>query len=197
MNVLGLHCLGLLAAVKERTRLLVQGILVLALLLLLWTPSAWADINDDRYDGNIFALYAGNGSLVPPRMTLAESMKSDRPALLVFYLDDSKDCKQFAIVISQLQRFYGRAANFIPINVDALPVKAHYEATEPGYYYEGMVPQTVLLDQKGKVVFNGIGQVTFEEVDDVFREVFDLLPRSESVELKRRTVNEFNVELSE
>jgi hypothetical protein len=29
----------------------------------------------------------------------------------------------------------------------------------------------------------------------VLREVFDLLPRSESVELKRRTVNEFNTEL--
>jgi hypothetical protein len=27
---------------------------------------AYAGLNDDHYDGNIFALYAGNGSIVPP-----------------------------------------------------------------------------------------------------------------------------------
>ena len=44
-------------------------------------------------------------------------------------------------------------------------------------------------------IFDGQGQVKYEAVDDVLREVFDLLPRSESVELQRRTVNEFNEEL--
>jgi len=39
------------------------------------------------------------------------------------------------------------------------------------------------------------GQVSFEKVDTVFREVFDLLPRSESTTLKRRPVNELNTEL--
>ncbi|NBD32643.1 MAG: thioredoxin family protein, partial [Cyanobacteria bacterium] len=38
-----------------------------ALACWLWLmPSAIAGLDDDRYDGNIFALYAGNGSLVPP-----------------------------------------------------------------------------------------------------------------------------------
>ena len=119
------------------------------------------------------------------------------PALLVFYVDDSSDCKQYAIVVSRLQEYYGRAASLIPISVDAIPVKSTYTPEEPGYYYQGIVPQTVLLNQKGEVVFNGKGQVKFEEVDDVLREVFDLLPRSESVELKRRSFNEFNTELVE
>ncbi|NES72268.1 MAG: thioredoxin family protein, partial [Okeania sp. SIO2D1] len=90
------------------------------LLLLIATPTALASLNDDRFDGNIFALYAGNGSLVPARVTLNESLKSSKPALLVFFLDDSKDCKQFSTVVSQLQAFYGRAASFIPVNVDAI-----------------------------------------------------------------------------
>ncbi len=164
-------------------------------LLLIATPTALASLNDDRFDGNIFALYAGNGSLVPAKVTLKESLKNSRPALLVFFLDDSKDCKQFSTVVSQLQEFYGRAADFIPVNVDAMTNFVTDDSTKPAYYYEGFVPQTVLIDQEGKVVLNEKGQVAFEKVDDTFREVFDLLPRSESIELKRRILNEINVEL--
>ncbi|NEO32532.1 MAG: thioredoxin family protein [Symploca sp. SIO3C6] len=164
-------------------------------MLLLGTPPALAGLDDDRFDGNIFALYGGNGSLVPPRITLAESLKKDKPALLVFYVEDSSDCKRFSSVVSQLQQPYGRAASFIPINIDSLLPESSYKPKEPGYYYQGLVPQTVLINQEGKVVLNEVGQVSYEQIDDVFREVFDLLPRSESVELKRRAFNEINTEL--
>lgn len=159
------------------------------------TPSALAGLDDDRFDGNIFALYAGNGSLVPPRVTLTESMSQGRPSLLFFFLDDSKDCKKFVTTISELQRFYGRAADFIPVNVDTLFPDTKNSPREPGYYYKGYVPQTVLINQSGKVVLDKKGQVPFETVDDVFRKVFDLLPRDQSVELRRRSFNEFNTEL--
>ncbi|NJS12481.1 MAG: thioredoxin family protein [Microcoleus sp. CSU_2_2] len=165
-------------------------------ILLPGTPPALASIQDDRFDGTIFALYAGNGSLVPPKVTLTDSFKRNKPALLVFYADDSSDCKQYAIVISQLQEFYGREADFITVPIDSLPPKPSAELTDPGHYYEGLIPQTVILDQSGKVAYNSQGQVAFEEVDDAFRKVFDLLPRAESVPLKRRAVNELNVELS-
>jgi hypothetical protein len=166
-------------------------------ILLLGTPSAMAGLNDDNFDGNIFVLYAGNGSLVPARVPLADALKQEKPALLVFYLDDSRDCKQYATVVSRLQEPYGRAATFIPVNIDSLPLKSKYEPTEPGYYYTGLVPQTVVIDQKGKVALNETGQLSYERVDDAFREVFNLLPRSESVELRRRLVNEVNTELVE
>jgi hypothetical protein len=156
---------------------------------------AWASIDDDRYEGNVYILYAGNGSLVPPRSTVAESLQRKMPAVLVFCVDDSRDCKQYAIVVSRFQEYYGRAANILPIAVDTLPIKATYGKDEAGYYYKGVVPQTVILDQQGKVVFDGSGQVDFEAVDDVLRKIFDLLPRSQSSQLKRRTVNEFNSEL--
>ncbi|MEM1170584.1 MAG: thylakoid membrane photosystem I accumulation factor [Cyanobacteria bacterium P01_H01_bin.35] len=172
-------------------------LLAIFFLLLIATPTALASLNDDKFDGNIFALYAGNGSIVPAKVTLKESLKSSRPTLLIFFLDDSKDCKQFSTVVSQLQEFYGRAADFIPVNVDAMTNFVTDDSTKPAYYYQGFVPQTVLIDQEGKVVLNEKGQVSFEKVDDTFREVFDLLPRSESVELKRRILNEINVELRE
>lgn len=163
--------------------------------LLLGTSPALAGLNDDRFDGNIFPLYAGNGSLVPPKVPLEKALKQGTPALLVFYVDDSSDCKQFAPVVSQAQALYGRVADMIPVSVDSIPLKSSYEPTEPGYYYKGFIPQTVVFDQSGKVVLNVKGQVPFEQIDDAFRQVFDLLPRSESVELKRRQVNEVNTEL--
>lgn len=157
---------------------------------------AWAGLTDDHYDGNIFALYGGNGSLVPPRVTLAQSLQRPQPTLLVYYINDSSDCKAYTTVVSQLQAYYGRAADFIPVDVDSIAPQTSYDPTEPGYYYQGLVPQTVLLDATGKVVFNQAGNIDFAVIDDKFREVFNLLPRAESLELKPRPVNEINVELS-
>lgn len=172
-------------------------ILAIASSFLLSTAPAFAGINDDRFDGNIYILYAGNGSLVPSKMTLAQSLQQKRPAIVVFYADDSSDCKQYALIVSQLQEYYGRAASIIPIAVDSLSPETDYSPTEPGRYYQGFVPQTVIFDRQGQVVFNDKGQVAYERLDDVLRNVFDLLPRSESAQLKRRSFNEFNAELRE
>lgn len=172
---------------------------VVALVLCCWTLGAGpaqASLTDDRYDGEIFALYAGNGSLIPPKVTLAEALKRDRPTILVYYLDDSSDCKQFATVVSGLQAFYGKAADILAVRVDSIEPKLKYEPTDPGYYYQGVVPQTVIFDKTGKVVQNTLGVVPLETLDDKLREVFDLLPREQSVELKRRMVNEITTELT-
>jgi hypothetical protein len=169
----------------------------LSCLLLMGMPPALAKFTDDSFDGNIFVLYAGNGSLVPPKVTLAESLKRNNPTVLVFYTDDSSDSKQYAAVVSRIQAFYGRAADLIPVSVDSIPVKASYEPTEPGYYYQGFVPQMVLFDQSGKIVLNDKGQVPYERVDDALRKVFNLSPREEAPDLKQRSFNEFNTELAE
>jgi hypothetical protein len=187
------------ARIKARQRASLVKAIASCLFCLLMTlaicPNVSADLKDDRFDGNIFALYAGNGSLVPPQFTLAQSFKGDRPTILTFYIDDSQDCKQFSTTVSELQAYYGRAADIIPINVDAIPVKASYEPDEPGHYYSGQVPQTLVFDASGQRVLNVVGKANFEQFDDKLREVFNLFPRSESVELKRRPFNEINAEL--
>ncbi|MEA5465480.1 thylakoid membrane photosystem I accumulation factor [Leptothoe sp. PORK10 BA2] len=165
---------------------------------LCFPDTALAGLKDDRYDGNIFALYAGNGAIVPPHTTLAQSLKQEKPTLLFFYVDDSSDCKEYSFVISQLQAPYGRVVNFVPIAADAIALKAqaNFRPDEPGYYFNKVsVPQTLVLDGMGKVLFDRIGAVSYEDLDDVFREVFELLPREESDTLRRRVVNELNVEL--
>ena len=173
----------------------VLAFVALLMICLTIAQPAWASLDDDRYDGEIFALYAGNGSLVPPKVTLADALSKKKPVLLVFYTDDSKDSKQFSNVVSQTQAFYGRVIDILPIRVDSLPVKEKFDPTEPGYYYKGFVPQTLIFDQDGKVRLNEIGSIPYEAIDDEFRKIFDLLPRSESVILKRRPVNEINSEL--
>lgn len=191
----------LLFSSKSITKLGIKSFIICLLVTLIsfttcWTP-AWATINDDRYEGNIFVLFGGNGSLVPPRMDLPTSLKRKKPAILVFYVDDSSDCKQFSGLVTRIQEFYGKAASIIPVSVDSFVDQEQYSSDEPAYYYSGVVPETVILDQQGKVVYDGKGQVPYEEIDDVLREVFDLLPREESVVLKRRSFNEFNSGMTE
>ncbi|MGG6238650.1 thylakoid membrane photosystem I accumulation factor [Nodosilinea sp. AN01ver1] len=196
----------LIAPLSDRPRFpkavyrLGQALGLVCAALVLWLglggqPTALAGLTDDNYDGNIFALYAGNGSLVPPRVSLEQSLQVGKPALVVIYVDDSSDCKKFASVISQLQAPYGRVANFIPIMADSIPVKDAYAPSEPGYYFRDAVPQTLIFNAQGELVFNETGTVAYEAIDDVMREVFDLLPRSESAELRRRPINEVNTEL--
>ncbi|NJK35083.1 MAG: hypothetical protein HC919_09090 [Oscillatoriales cyanobacterium SM2_2_1] len=121
--------------------------LVMVLLWLGLAAAAQATLTDDHYDGNIFALYGGNGSLVPPRVTLTESLQLARPALLVFYADDSADCKRFTPVLNQMQGFYRRQLSIIPIAIDSLTPE-----TEEGRFYRGFIPQTVLVNATGQQV---------------------------------------------
>ncbi len=180
---------------SKPSRLLTVLFSLVTIACLLFPLSAMAGLTDDRYDGDIFALYAGNGSLVPPKISLADSLKQKKPTLLVLYTDDSSDCKQYSTVVSQFQAFYGRESDILAIRIDSLPIKDKYEPTEAGYYYKGYVPQTVGFDQSGQVVLNETGAIAYEQIDDAFRKVFDLLPREKSVSLKRRQVNEVNAEL--
>ena len=194
MNTLQSHILHFFSYRWQRCLSLLM--LMICIIFTTMQP-ALANIDDDKYEGNIFVVYAGNGSLIPPQATLAEALENHKPAILAFYVDDSRDCKQYAIVISRIQSFYGNAAEIIPVDVDRIQFDDKDSPSSPSYYYSGGVPQVVVFNQSGDVVLNKKGQVPFEEIDDKFREVFDLLPRTESVKLKRRSFNEFSSEISE
>ena len=182
----------------SRLRVAFALLLSIGLLWLSTSSPVAASANNDSFDGNIFALYAGNGSILPPKQTIAESIAQGRPSLLVLYLEDSKDCKLFASKVSRLQESYGRYTSIIPVNIDSLPLEGSGDPTDPATYNDQLVPKTVLFDRDGNLVLNVTGNVPFETIDDKFREIFDLLPRDKSVELIRREpLNEVNTELSQ
>jgi hypothetical protein len=133
-------------------------------LLLLASPSDAAR-DTDSYDGNIFALYAGNGSLVPPATTLKDALAKERTSVIVFYLDDSSTSKIFAPVVSELQRLWGREVDLLPFTTDAFQGDKSQDPADPATYWHGTIPQVVVIDGKGKILLDEDGQVPLEAIN--------------------------------
>ncbi len=154
-----------------------------------------AKLTDDTYDGNIFALYGGNGSIVPPRISLSQSLEIGRAAMLVFYVDDSADCKRFSPILNLAQGFYGKSLSLIAVPVDSLNLqKDSYAPTEEAYYYKGTVPQTVLISGDGKVTFDQEGIFGFEELDTAIRDLLHLPDAPPELKFRKtdKVINELN-----
>ena len=173
-------------------------VLVLALWALAVPGSAWADRDRNSFDGNIFALYAGDGALVPPRNDLGETLEQHRAAVLAFYLDDSADCKRFASVLSQLRSEFGGVMELIAVSTDSLVPASEAAADQPDHYWRGRIPQVVVLDGQGRIVLDEEGQVPLETIEQSLVKITGLeIP---AALLNRRTesreVNEINMEVT-
>ena len=181
-----------------RARSLAPLALALLLSLSLLPGAAHASLENDRFDGNIFSLYAGNGSLVPPRSTLAQALGSHRTAVLVFYLDDSSVSKRFAPVVSELQRQWGNSIDLIPLVTDPLQGRPERGPTDPAHYWKGEIPQVVVVDGDGRVRFDAAGSMELAAIDAAISEATGLpLPAGERAgatisinELNREVLNQ-------
>ncbi len=140
-------------------------ILVLILMLRLAVCPAQASLTSNSFDGNIYALYAGNGSLVPPRSSLAQAFRDQRPAVVVYYLDDDAASKQFAAVVSELQRLWNRNIELIPLVTDPLQNRADTGPSDPAHYWHGQVPQVVVFDSQATVIFDEQGAVDVDAIN--------------------------------
>ena len=176
-------------------------LLLLAVGLGLGAP-AEASLEDDRYDGNIFALYAGNGSLVPPRSSLALALEQHRVAVVVYYLDDSSVSKRFAPVVSELQRLWGNSVELIPLVTDPLrPGGGKASAGpdlppgDPARYWSGLIPQVVVFDRQGQVVFDASGQVEVDAISAAVSQATGLPLPAPSGLGSTRSFNELNSEV--
>jgi hypothetical protein len=169
-------------------------VLTLALILCGGSP-AQASLTDNTYDGNIYALYAGNGSLVPPSSTLAQALRQHRPTVLVFYLDDDAASKQFSPVVSELQRLWGNNIELIPLVTDPLQNRPDSGASDPAHYWRGHIPQVVVLDGEGRVVLDAEGPVTVDRINPAVSEATGI-PLPESFQSSGSvSFNELNTEV--
>ena len=148
----------------------------------------------DSYDGNIYPIYAGNGSLVPPSSTLSESLKNERTSVLVFYLDDSAVSKQYAPVVSGIKLLWSSSVDLIPLSIDELDNDDQKTFKDPGYYWHGKIPQTVIIDGKGNVLLDEEGQVSFEDINDAITRGTGL--KKPDFDLTVKSFNEYNSEPS-
>ena len=157
-------------------------------------PAA-AALDDDRYDGNIFALYAGNGSLVPPRSSLSQSLEDGRVTVVIYYLDDSSVSKRFAPVVSELQRLWGQKVELIPLVTDPLQNRPIEGPGDPAGYWNGTIPQVVIFDGEGKLVFDASGQVDVDAINTVISQATGIAMAPESGKSSTVSFNELNSEV--
>ena len=146
-------------------RPVLRSLIAVGLSLLLLASPSEAARDTDSYDGNIFALYAGNGSLVPPPTTLKDALENERTSVIVFYLDDSSNSKIFSPVVSELQRLWGRELDLLPFTTDAFQGEDSQDPSEPATYWHGTIPQVVVIDGSGTVLLDQDGQVPLEAIN--------------------------------
>ena len=155
-----------------------------------------ASRDTNSYDGNIFPIYAGNGAIVPPQTTLEESLKNGRVSVLFFYLDDSSDSKAMAPVISGLDLIWRNNIDLIALTTDELQdQKSAPDANQPNFYWNGLIPQTIILNGTGEVKFDKNGLVNIDDLNKIIGELkgIDINETSFSVE----SFNEYNSIISE
>ena len=170
---------------------------LLIILIIFSSYPANAARDTDSFDGNIFPIYAGNGSIVPPKTTLKEALKNKRTSVLFFYLDDSSESKAVAPVISGLDLLWRENIDIIALTTDDLQnEEALKEPDIPNFYWNGLIPQTIILDGNGEVKFDKNGIADFGDLDKILKE-------STGVEVRTNTkftveaFNEYNSTISE
>ena len=173
---------------------LFQSILILLIFLSSYPVNASRDTNS--YDGNIFPIYAGNGAIVPPQTTLEESLKNGRISVLFFYLDDSSDSKAMAPIISGLDLIWRNNIDLIALTTDEFQSdNPETDTKQPNYYWNGLIPQTIILDNNGEVKFDKNGMINIDDLNKIIGELkgIDINDSSFSVE----SFNEYNSIISE
>ena len=169
---------------------------ILILLIFFTSSPANASRDTNSYDGNIFPIYAGNGAIVPPQNTLEESLKNQRVSVLFFYLDDSSDSKAMAPIISGLDLIWRNNIDLIALTTDELQSdKSKSKSNQPNYFWNGLIPQTIILDSNGEVKFDMNGMVNIDDLNKIIGELkgIDISDSKFSVE----SFNEYNSIISE
>ena len=173
---------------------LFQSILILLIFFVSYPANASRDTNS--YDGNIFPIYAGNGAIVPPQTTIEESLKNGSVTVLFFYLDDSSDSKAMAPVISGLDLIWRNNIDLIALTTDELQSDtSDLNSNQPNFYWNGLIPQTIILDSNGEVKLDKNGMVNIDDLNKIIGELkgIDINNSSFSVE----SFNEYNSIISE
>jgi len=173
-------------------KLLIKLLLTIVFTVSLFSEGAYAARDTDSYDGNIFPIYAGNGSLVPPPSNLSNSLDNKRTSVIIFYLDDSATSKAFAPVVSGLKLLWTTSIDLIPITTDQLQGQQSNDPKEESFYWHGNIPQIVVINGEGKVILDKDGQVSIDSINKAISTATGLAEPELSIEIK--TLNEYNSE---
>lgn len=148
----------------------------------------------NSFDGNIFPIYAGNGSLVPPQTTLKDSLENGRTSVLIFYLDDSYTSKEFAPVVSGLKLLWTSSIDLIPLTIDEIQGREIEGKSDPAFYWHGKIPQIVVINGEGKVILDEEGQASIQKINDAISKASGL--KAPDFDISIKSFNEYNSDAS-
>tara|TARA_B100000700_G_C14972410_1_gene822119 strand:+ start:159 stop:713 length:555 start_codon:yes stop_codon:yes gene_type:complete len=171
---------------------LAKALLTSLLIFFCLISRADASLDNDNYEGNIFTIVTGNGALVPPPTTLSESFNSKRTSVLVFYLDDSATSKSFAPVVSGIKLLWPTEIDLLPLTIDELQNKNTNDPKDPATYWHGKIPEVVVINPEGKVIFDEEGQVSIDKINKAISKSTGIKPKEFTVSIK--SFNEYNSE---
>ena len=155
---------------------------------------AQASRNSDSYDGNIFPIYAGNGSIVPPQTTLRDSINNKRISILFFYLDDNSDSKALAPAISGLDLIWRNSIDIIALTTDELQNKNKEDPKEENFYWNGLIPQTLVLDEEGNIKYDKNGLIDIDQINKIISDIKGIEYDESSFSIE--SFNEYNSRIS-
>ena len=101
-----------------------------------------------------------------------------------------------APVISGLDLIWRNNIDLIALTTDELQSdKSKSKSNQPNYYWNGLIPQTIILDGKGEVRFDMNGMVNIDDLNKVIGELkgIDIKDSKFSVE----SFNEYNSIITE
>ena len=173
---------------------LLSTLLGICFVFTLFVTTVHAARDTNSYDGNIYPIYAGNGSLVPPATYLSSSLENKRTSVIVYYLDDSATSKEFAPVVSGLKLLWSSSIDLIPITTDELQGRKATDPKDEGFYWHGKIPQIVVIDGEGNIVLDQDGQVPIETINKAISRATGL--NEPSFKIKIKSFNEYNSEPS-
>ena len=173
---------------------IITSFICLIFLFFISVLPACAARDTNSFDGNIFPIYAGNGSLVPPSSTISDSINNKRTSVIFYYLDDSATSKESAPVISGLKLLWATSIDIIPITIDELQGIETNDRNNPAYYWHGNIPQIVILNGEGEVILDKEGQIPIAQLNDAISKASGLnLP---DFDITIKSFNEYSSDAS-
>jgi hypothetical protein len=144
-----------------RVCVLVAGALVLVAALLAQSPlklNPHLDYNSDSVDG---PLITGNDT--------ETGVVAGKPNYVMIYGEGCFNSKRQTRRTVALSARYGDKVNFVIIDLDKPQSPAQLKLVQR--YYEGSIPDLIVLDGNGKAIYNQAG----EQSEEVLSHIFDTL----------------------
>jgi hypothetical protein len=115
--------------------------------------------------------------------------------VVIYYLDDDTASKQFAPVVSELQRLWGNTIELIPLVTDPLQNRPERGPSDPAHYWHGRIPQVVVFSPEGRVLLDQEGQVPLDAINDAVSQATGITIPEEFRRSTTVSINELNAEV--